>query len=385
MNGQGDAGDLYQVLGVSRDASAAEIKKAYRQLVRKYHPDANPGNKEAEEHFKKINQAYEVLGDSQKKAQYDQFGTVGDMPGGSPFEGFGGMGDIFGDIFDNLFGGAGGMGGRRRADPNAPRRGADLEMEAEITLIEAAMGVPKEFQIPRQESCGECGGSGARAGTSPETCATCGGRGQVEGRQQTPFGQFVTVNTCPSCGGRGKTIKEKCPSCGGSGRVRKTRRVEVKIPAGVETGTRLRIGGEGEGGVNGGPSGDLYIMLTVAEHPDFKRDGADLHTRLVLSYPQAALGCTVEVPLLLGETESLAIPAGTQPGKVFTLRKKGMPRLRGARGTGDLHVHVAVDVPKKLTDRQKALLEELAKEMKVEVEAEESGGFGKFFRNLFDS
>ncbi|MGI6782667.1 MAG: molecular chaperone DnaJ [Aminivibrio sp.] len=384
MNGRGETEDLYRILGVSRDASAADIKKAYRQLVRKYHPDANPGNKEAEEHFKKINQAYEVLGDPQKKAQYDQFGTIGDMPGGSPFEGFGGMGDIFGDIFDNLFGGAGGMGGRRRADPNAPRRGSDLEMDAEVTLQEAASGAAKEFQIPRQETCGACGGSGAKAGTSPETCGTCGGRGQVEGRRQTPFGQFVTVNTCPSCGGRGKTIKEKCPSCGGTGRVTKTRRVEVKIPAGVDTGTRLRISGEGEGGINGGPPGDLYIHLTVADHPDFKRDGADLHTRLFITYPQAALGCTVEVPLLLGEKESLSIPAGTQPGRVFTLRKKGIPRLRGARGMGDLHVHVMVDVPRKLTDRQKSLLEELAKEMKVEVETEESGGFGKFFRNLFD-
>ena len=381
MYGPGETDDLYQVLGVSRDASAAEIKKAYRQLVRKYHPDANPGNKEAEEHFKKINQAYEILSDTQKRAQYDQFGTVGDMPGGSPFDGFGGgVGDIFGDIFDNLFGGA---GGRRRAGPNAPRRGADLEMETEVTLLEAAEGVAREFQIPRWESCGECGGSGAKPGTSPETCPSCGGRGQVETKQHTPFGQFVTVNTCPRCNGSGKVVKEKCPSCGGAGRTRKTHRVEVKIPAGVDTGTRLRIAGEGEPGINGGSSGDLYLLVSVAEHPDFKRDGADLHTRLVLSFPQAALGCTVQIPVLAGEPESLSVPAGTQPGKVFTLRGKGIPRLRGARGTGDLHVHVVVDVPKKLTDRQRALLEELAREMQVEVE--DSGVFGKFFRNLFDS
>lgn len=381
MNGRGETEDLYQILGVSRDASAAEIKKAYRQLVRKYHPDANPGNKEAEEHFKKINQAYEILSDAQKRAQYDQFGTVGDMPGGSPFDGFGGgVGDIFGDIFDNLFGG---MGGRRRANPNAPRRGSDLEMEAEVTLLEAAAGVAKEFQIPRWESCGECGGSGAKPGTSPETCPSCGGRGQVETKQNTPFGQFVSVNACPRCGGTGKTIKEKCASCGGAGRVRKNHRVEVKIPAGVDTGTRLRISGEGEPGMNGGSSGDLYLLVSVAEHPDFKRDGADLHSRLVLSFPQAALGCVVPVSLLAGEPESLSIPSGTQPGKIFTLRGKGMPRLRGARGTGDLHVHVTVDVPKKLTDRERALLEELAREMKVEVE--DSGVFSKFFRNLFDS
>jgi molecular chaperone DnaJ len=205
----------------------------------------------------------------------------------------------------------------------------------------------------------------------------------VETKQQTPFGQFMTVNTCPRCNGAGKVVKEKCPSCGGAGRTRKTHRVEVKIPAGVDTGTRLRIAGEGEPGINGGSSGDLYLLVSVAEHPDFKRDGADLHTRLVLSFPQAALGCTVQVAVLSGEPESLSVPAGTQPGRVFTLRGKGIPRLRGARGTGDLHVHVVVDVPKKLTDRQRALLEELAREMQVEVE--DSGVFGKFFRNLFDS
>ena len=380
MYGPGETDDLYQVLGVGRDASAADIKKAYRQLVRKYHPDANPGNKEAEEHFKKINHAYEILGDSQKRAQYDQFGTVGDMAGGSPFDGFGGgVGDIFGDIFESVFSG---MGGRRRANPNAPIRGTDLEMEAEVTLLEAAQGASKEFQIPRWEGCSECGGTGAKTGTSPETCSYCRGSGQVEAKQQTPFGQFVTVNACPKCGGAGRIIKEKCSACGGAGRVRKTRRVEVKIPAGVDTGTRLRIAGEGEAGVNGGSSGDLFLAVSVAEHPDFKRDGADLHSRLVLPFPQAALGCTVAIPVLNGEPEKLSVPAGTQPGKVFTIRGKGMPRLRGPRGTGDLHVHVTVDVPRKLTEKQRALLEELAREMKVDVE--DSGVFSKFFRNLFD-
>ena len=380
MYSGGETDDLYQILGVPRDASAADIKKAYRQLVRKYHPDANPGNKDAEERFKKINMAYEVLSDSQKRTQYDQFGTVGDMPGGgSPFEGYGGMGDIFGDIFDSVFGG--GMG-RRRANPNAPRRGADLEMEVEVTLLEAATGAAKEFQIPRWESCGACGGTGAKAGTSPESCSQCGGRGQVESRQQTPFGQFVSVNACPRCNGTGKIIKEKCPECGGQGRVRTQHKVEVKIPAGVDTGTRLRISGEGEPGVNGGTSGDLYLVVSVQEHPDFKREGGDLHTRLSISFPQAALGCTVDVPVLSGEPETLDIPAGTQPGKVFTLRGRGVPRLRGPRGKGDLFVHVTVDVPTKLTEKQRALLEELAREMNVTVE--DSGVFGKFFRNLFE-
>lgn len=380
MYGGGETDDLYQILGVSRDASAADIKKAYRQLVRKYHPDANPGNKDAEERFKKINMAYEVLSDSQKRTRYDQFGTVGDMQGGgSPFEGFGGMGDIFGDIFDSVFGG--GMG-RRRANPNAPRRGADLEMEVEVTLLEAATGATKEFQIPRWEQCGACGGTGAKAGTSAENCSQCGGRGQVESRQQTPFGQFVSVNTCPRCNGSGKIIKEKCPECGAQGRVRTQHKVEVKIPPGVDTGTRLRISGEGEPGVNGGSSGDLYLVVTVQEHPDFKREDGDLHTRLSISFPQAALGCTVKIPVLFGDPETLVIPSGTQPGKIFTVRGRGVPRLRGLRGKGDLFVHVTVDVPTKLTEKQRALLEELAKEMNVEVE--DSGVFGKFFRNLFE-
>ncbi len=366
MNGRGGE-DLYEILGVPRDASAAEIKKAYRALVRKYHPDANPGNEEAEERFKKINAAYEVLNDQQKRAQYDQFGTVGDMGNGSPFEGFGGFGDIFGDLFGSVF-----TGGGRRADPSAPRRGADLEMAAEVTLLEAFTGVTKEFFIPRMERCDECHGSGAKKGTSPATCPSCGGRGQVETRQQTPFGQFVSVNTCSRCGGTGRVITERCPSCNGQGRTRKERRVEVKIPAGVDSGTRLRVAGEGEAGVNGGSSGDLYIAMTVKEHPTFKRDGGELHMRLPISFPQAALGTTVAVETLGGDKEDLVIPSGTQPGKVLRLKGKGMPRLRGGRGTGDLHVHITVDVPSKLSDKERALLEELAREMKVEVD---DGGF----------
>ena len=373
----GENEDLYQVLGVPRDASAGDIKKAYRQLVRKYHPDANPGNKDAEERFKKINQAYEVLSDQQKRTQYDQFGTVGDIPGGgSPFEGFN-MGDVFGDIFESVFGGG---TGRRRANPNAPRRGSDLEMEVEVTLEEAASGVSRGFQIPRWEPCSDCGGTGAKAGTAPETCSACRGTGQVETVQQTPFGRFVSVNTCHSCGGKGRIIREKCPECGGGGRVRKKHDVEVKIPAGVDDGTRLRIGGEGEPGVNGGVPGDLYLVMKVAEHARFKRDGSDLHLRLAISFPQAALGCTVQVETLDGGPEPLHISPGTQPGRVFILKGKGIPRLRGARGKGDLHVHVTVDVPSKLTEKQRALLEGLAREMQVEVE--DSGLFAKF-RNLF--
>ncbi len=370
--------DYYEILGVPRDASAADIKKAYRQLVRKYHPDANPGNKEAEERFKKVNEAYEILGDSQKRTQYDQFGTVGDMPsGGSPFEGFGGMGDLFGDLFESVFSGG---AGRRRANPNAPRQGDDLEMGVSVTLNEAATGTKKTVEIPRWETCGTCGGSGAAPGTKAETCETCHGAGQVETRQQTPFGQFVSVNACPRCGGTGRFIRTPCSDCGGHGRKRTRKSVDIRIPAGVDSGTRLRISGEGEAGINGGPSGDLFLVVEVAEHPDFKRDGGDLHRKLSVTFPQVALGCTVSVPTLTGEPEPLEIPAGTQPGKVFRIKGKGITRLRGARGAGDLFVHLAVDVPTKLTEKQRALLEALAKEMNVEVA--DQGLFAKF-RTLF--
>ncbi|WP_024821821.1 MULTISPECIES: molecular chaperone DnaJ [Aminobacterium] len=380
MPSPGAQEDFYEILGVPRDASAADIKKAYRRLVRKYHPDANPGNMEAEEKFKKINAAYEVLSDSQKRAQYDQFGTVGDMPpGGGPFEGFGGMGDMFGDIFENIFGG--GMG-RRRADPRAPRRGADLEMALSISLEDAARGIEPEVEIPRWENCSRCGGSGAEPGTTPETCSRCGGTGQIETRQQTPFGQFVSVTTCPQCGGSGQFIKQKCSQCGGQGRQKVPHRLKVRIPAGVDTGTRLRIHGEGEVGFNGGPPGDLFLVIQVKDHPVFKRDEGDLHRKTVLAFPMAALGGSIEVETLIDGVEKLEIPAGTQPGKVFRLRGKGMPRLRGGRGRGDLFVHVTIDIPTRLTEKQRALIEGLAKEMELDVKDE--GLFSKF-RNIFGS
>lgn len=372
MSSSGDR-DYYGTLGVSRDASTAEIKKAYRQLVRKYHPDANPGNKDAEERFTKINEAYQVLSDPQKRAQYDQFGTVGDFSqGGSPFDGFGGTGDIFGDLFENIFGGG---PGARRQDPNAPRRGSDLETELVITLEEAARGVRKEMTVPRWENCDRCGGTGAEPGTSPETCPRCSGTGQVETRQRTPFGSFVSVSACPECSGKGKIIKEPCTKCKGRGRVREKHKIEINIPAGVDKGTRLRMSGQGEAGINGGPSGDLYVFVNIPEHKIFKRDGSDLHRTLVIPFPQAALGAQVKVNNLYGEEEVLDIPGGTQPGEVFTLKGSGMPKLRG-KGKGNLYVHVDIDVPKKLSDKEKALLEGLAGEMGLEVRSE--GMFGKF-------
>jgi molecular chaperone DnaJ len=374
--------DLYQILGVARDASQAEIKKAYRQLVRQYHPDTNHNNPEAEETFKKINAAYSVLGDPEKRSRYDQFGTADG--GGNPFEGGfgGGFGDIFGDLFEQVFGGGMGMGGRR-ADPNAPRRGPDLEMGVRVTLLEAANGVTRNLDIPRWDDCPNCHGTGAKPGTSPQTCPTCGGRGQVETVQRTPFGQFVSVNTCPKCQGKGKIIQERCDTCGGRGQVRQNHKVEVKIPAGVETGTRLRITGEGEGGLNGGPHGDLFLVLEVERHDDFERDGGDLHSRLVLTYPQAVLGTSMEIQTLIDGKEKIDVPAGTAHGRVLKIKGKGMPRLRGARGRGDLYIHVFIDVPSKLTDKQKGLILELAKEMKVPVGTGEEGIFDKF-KKLFD-
>ena len=374
--------DLYQILGVARDASQAEIKKAYRQLVRQYHPDTNRNNPEAEETFKKINAAYSVLGDPEKRSRYDQFGTADG--GGNPFEGGfgGGFGDIFGDLFEQVFGGGMGMGGRR-ADPNAPRRGPDLEIGVRVTLLEAANGVTRNLDIPRWDDCPNCHGTGAKPGTSPQTCPTCGGRGQVETVQRTPFGQFVSVNTCPKCQGKGKIIQERCDTCGGRGQVRQNHKVEVKIPAGVETGTRLRITGEGEGGLNGGPHGDLFLVLEVERHDDFERDGGDLHSRLVLTYPQAVLGTSMEIQTLIDGKEKIDVPAGTAHGRVLKIKGKGMPRLRGARGRGDLYIHVFIDVPSKLTDKQKGLILELAKEMKVPVGTGEEGIFDKF-KKLFD-
>jgi len=364
--------DPYGTLGVSRDASAAEIKKAYRQLVRKNHPDANPGNKEAEERFKDINSAYQILSDPQKRAQFDQFGSVGDFAGGgSPFEGFGGSGDIFGDLFENIFGG----GGRTRRDPNAPRRGSDMETQIVLTLEEAASGVKKTVTVPRWQDCEACGGTGAEPGTSPSTCPRCGGTGQVEMQQRTPFGQFVSVNTCPECNGKGQIIKTPCSRCNGKGRVKEKHKLDINMPAGVDKGTRLRMAGQGEAGINGGPPGDLFVLVNIPEHPVFKRDGVELHRRLKVAFPQMALGGQVKVSTLQGDEESLDIAAGTQPGEVFTLKGRGMPRLRG-KGNGNLYVHVEVEVPGKLSEKESALLEGLATEMGLEVHSE--GMFGKF-------
>lgn len=368
--------DYYEVLGVGRGASADEIKKAYRKLTRQYHPDANNGDASAEAKYKEINEAYEVLSDPSKRAQYDQFGFVGDMPpDGEGFGGFSGgfQGMDFGDLFGDLFGGGSGGFGRRRPDPNAPRRGNDLEYTMAITLEEAYRGVTKKIEIPALETCSRCHGSGAEPGTNPETCQTCNGSGQVQQVVNTPFGQMAQVTTCPTCRGAGRIIKNQCKECRGQGRVRKSHSVEVKIPAGVDTGVRLRVSSKGEAGINGGPSGDLFLLLEVRPDKRFQRRGDDLNSTVDITYPQAALGCEVKIETFDG-AETLQVPAGTQPGSRLRIKGRGMPRLRGS-GHGDMNILVRVTVSKNPSKKEKELLEQLAKEMNVSVKKSKKGLF----------
>lgn len=350
--------DYYEVLGLERGASSEEVKKAYRRLARQYHPDFNKDDGEAEKKFKEVNEAYEVLVDPQKKEQYDRFGHQ------SEFNGFGGGGfregnfegfDGFESIFETFFGGMGGFGRRR---PPGPEQGAHLRYDMEITLEEAYRGGKREIRVPRTENCPECKGSRAKAGTRPETCSACGGSGQQQHVERTILGQMVRRVTCVACGGEGQVIKEPCPVCRAQGRVVRERKIEVKIPPGVEDGSRLRVAGAGEAGLRGGPSGDLYVLLKVRPHKQFQRDGADLVTEVPLNMAEAALGTEVEVPTLDGKA-SMRIPEGTQPGTTFRLKSRGMPRLRGS-GKGDLRVRVKVVVPKRLSPKQKQLLSEFA-------------------------
>ncbi|MEJ5210603.1 MAG: molecular chaperone DnaJ [Burkholderiales bacterium] len=338
--------DYYEVLGVGRDASEDEIKKAYRKLAMKYHPDRNPGNKEAEEKFKEVKEAYETLSDPNKRAAYDHYGHAGVDPnlGGGFQHGFGGFADAFADIFGDLFG-----GGRR----SNVYRGADLRYNLEITLEEAARGTETRIRVPTMETCPTCGGSGAKPGTQPVTCSMCGGHGQVRMQQ----GFFSIQQTCPSCHGSGKTIAEPCRECHGAGRVKKHKTLAVKIPAGVDEGDRIRLAGEGEAGINGGPPGDLYVVVHLKEHPVFKRDGNDLHCEMPISFTTAALGGELEIPTLDGHAR-IKIPEGTQSGRVFRLSGKGIKGVR-SHAPGDLYCHVVVETPVNLNARQKELLREL--------------------------
>lgn len=370
--------DYYEVLGVAKGATKDEIKKAYRKLSKKYHPDINkePG---ADEKFKEIAEAYEVLSDDQKRAHYDQFGHTdsnqgfgGGGFGGADFGGFGG----FEDIFSTFFGG----GGRRR-DPNAPRQGADLQYTMTLSFEDACFGKETDIEIPREESCDTCKGTGAKPGTKPETCSHCHGSGQISVEQDTPFGRIVNRRVCHYCDGTGKQIKEKCSTCRGTGKVKKRRKIHVKIPAGIDDGQQLRVAGQGEPGINGGPAGDLYIVFHVRQHEFFERDGDDIYCEIPITFAQAGLGDEIEVPTLHGKVK-LKVPAGTQTGTKFRLRGKGVPNVRGY-GVGDQHIVVRVVTPTKLTDRQKELLQEFAEISGSVPQGEQENSFFSKMKRAF--
>jgi molecular chaperone DnaJ len=353
--------DYYEILGVARDASETDIKKSYRRVAMKFHPDRNPGDKTAEDKFKEANEAYEVLSDAQKRSAYDQFGHAAvDGSGGGQAGGFGAGGasfsDIFGDVFGDIFGGGG--GGRTRG---GPQRGSDLRYTLEIALEEAVKGTTAKIRVPTLVTCGECTGSGAKKGSSPVTCTTCAGVGQVRMQQ----GFFSVQQTCPNCRGKGKMIADPCGKCYGRGVVEETKTLSVKVPPGVDTGDRIRLAGEGEAGPDGGPAGDLYVQVSVREHPIFERDGKHLYCEVPISFVDAALGGELEVPTLEGRVK-LKIPPETQTGKLFRLRGKGVSPVRGG-GPGDLLCRTVVETPVNLTKRQKELLKELQQTL-------ESGG-----------
>ncbi|NLL05141.1 MAG: molecular chaperone DnaJ [Clostridiaceae bacterium] len=371
--------DYYEVLGIDKSASDADIKKAYRKLAKQYHPDMNPGNKEAEAKFKEANEAYEILSDSQKRAQYDQFGHAGFEQGGfGGFGGFeGGFGDFggFGDIFETIFGGSG-FGGRTSSRTrNGPQKGADLKSSVDISFEEAAFGVEREISINRMEHCEKCEGSGSKPGTKPSTCQHCNGTGQIQYKQRTPFGQFVNIKTCDVCHGEGKVITNPCDACNGKGRIRKPKKIKINIPAGIADGQTIRLEREGEPGSKGGPSGDLYISVRVKPHAIFQRQGNDVICEIPITFVQAALGTELEVPTIDGKVK-YQVPEGTQTGAVFRLKNKGIPFLRG-NGRGDQYVKVQVEVPKKLNEKQKAILREFAEVSGDEVHEQRKTFFDK--------
>lgn len=375
--------DYYEVLGITKSASTDEIKKAYRKLALQYHPDRNPGNTEAEEKFKEATEAYEILGNEQKRKMYDQFGhsAVSGTAGGAG-SGFGGFGGGFSDIFEefeDIFGSFFGGGRRRSSRSNRPQQGMDLRYDVNISFIEAAFGINKSVDIPKDEICSDCNGKRTAPGYDPETCSSCNGVGQVS----TQRGFFNFTQTCPTCRGEGVVIKKPCPTCRGKGTVRKTKTIELNIPAGVETGNRIRIENQGEPGRNGGPPGDLYVVIHVEKHEFFERHGYDLICEIPISISQAALGAKIKVPTLEeGKHITLNIPEGTQYGKIFRITGQGVPKLQGF-GRGDLHVRVIIEIPKKINQKQRQLLEEFARISGENVSPKGKGSIYEEIKNKF--
>jgi molecular chaperone DnaJ len=348
-----DKRDYYEVLGLKKGASDDEIKKSFRKLAKQYHPDVNPGNKEAEARFKEINEAYEILSDTEKKTRYDQFGHAGVDPsygaGGGGFGGFGGVDFDLGDIFGSIFG-----GGRSSGSRSGPRRGGRIQVGLTLTFEEAAFGCEKDVSVSRIEKCEECGGDGCKPGTTAEKCSNCNGSGVVTSQQRTPFGVMQSTTDCPKCQGRGKIIKHPCPKCRGAGLVRKSKKIKVNIPAGIDDGQTVSIRGQGNAGADGGPAGDLYVTVSIQRHAQFEREGDAVLIEMPISVVQAALGAEIEAPTLDGKVK-YTVPEGTQTGSVFRLRGKGIPNLRsGARG--DQFITVRVETPTGLTSEQKELL-----------------------------
>lgn len=365
--------DYYELLGVPRNASAEEIKKAYRKRARELHPDANPGDPAAEERFKLVAKAYEVLSDPEQRARYDRFGEAGVGGGAGPGDMFGGG---LGDLFDAFFGGGGGPFGGGSRGPTGPPRGQDIEVVADIEFADAVFGATVPVKVRTAVRCDDCGGSGAGSGTQPVTCSECGGRGQVQRARQTLLGQMVTASVCGRCQGMGQVVVTPCPTCKGDGRVVLEKTYQVDVPAGVDTGSTLRLTGRGAVGPRGGGAGDLYVHLRVAEHERFVRHGDDLVAMLPVSIAQAALGTKVVLPLLDGTEEHLVVPPGTQPGREFVYRGRGVPRLQG-RGKGDLRVVVTVQVPTELTEFETELLKKFAEARGEEVGVHEGGLFSR--------
>ncbi len=376
--------DYYEVLGVEKGCGEDDLKKAYRQMTKKYHPDLNPDDPTAEEKFKEVNEAYEVLSDPQKRERYDQFGHAGVDPsyGGAGGAGFGGfdMGDI-GDIFGDLFGG--GFGGSRRSqNPNAPRRGSDIRVQVALSFFEACKGTAKKISVTRSDSCKDCGGTGAEHGTAMKTCKNCGGTGQVRVQRRTPFGMVATQSVCEACGGAGRVIEKSCPACNGRGSISSTKTVEVQIPAGIDDGQTLSLRGQGNSGANGGPAGDLLVTVAVRPDPIFRRQGYDIYCEMPVSYCQAVLGDKLTVPTIDGNVE-YTLPEGTQPGTTFRLRGKGVQRLN-SRGRGDQYVSVTVDVPKNLTREQKEKLKAFEDSLS-EKQSTKRKSFAEKLKDMFEN